>query len=56
MCREVKDEGQECVSTRWMCTLKEISEKLITKARLVARGFEAEDIEDKILLHMSENL
>lgn len=35
------DKGQKCVSTRWICTLKESSDGGIKpKARLVARGFE----------------
>lgn len=37
---EVQDEGQKCISTRWVCTLKEILTGLVLKARLVARGFE----------------
>lgn len=37
---EVKDEGQKCISTRWVCTLKETPDGVVPKARLVARGFE----------------
>ena len=37
---EVKNEGQKCVSTRWVCTLKETLTGPVPKARLVARGFE----------------
>jgi len=37
---EVKDEGQKCVSTRWVCSLKSTPNGIIPKARLVARGFE----------------
>jgi hypothetical protein len=37
------DNGQNCISTRWICTLKETSEGIIPKARLVARGFEEKD-------------
>ncbi|XP_039900576.1 uncharacterized protein LOC120741662 [Simochromis diagramma] len=37
---EVKDLGQKCVSTRWVCTLKETTNGVVPKARLVARGFE----------------
>lgn len=37
---EVQDEGQKCISTRWVCTLKETLTGLVPKARLVARGFE----------------
>ena len=43
---EVDDEGQVCMSTRWICTLKETPNELIPKARLVARGFEEKGIED----------
>lgn len=37
---EVKDEGQFKISTRWVITSKYIDNKIITKARLVARGYE----------------
>ncbi len=37
---EVPDIGQRCISTRWVCTIKETSKGNIHKARLVARGFE----------------
>ena len=37
---EVDDEGQYCVSVRWVITPKIIDGKLQTKARLCARGFE----------------
>lgn len=37
---EVPDSGQKCVSTRWVCTMKELDGDFIPKARLVARGFE----------------
>lgn len=40
---EVEDRGQKCISTRWICTLKEVNEGIIPKARLVARGFEELD-------------
>lgn len=43
---EVEDKGQKCISTRWVCTLKETENGLVPKARLVARGFEE--------LHVSE--
>lgn len=36
----VPDDGQKAVSTRWICTLKEVDKELVPKARLVARGFE----------------
>lgn len=37
---EVRDEGQKCISTRWVCTLKDTLNGLTPKAWLVARGFE----------------
>ncbi|CAC5364881.1 unnamed protein product [Mytilus coruscus] len=37
---ECTDTGQKCISTRWICSLKDTSEGTIHKARLVARGFE----------------
>ena len=37
---EVDDEGQHCVSVRWVLLPKMIEGKLRTKARLCARGFE----------------
>ena len=40
---EVVDEGQETISTRWVCTTKETDSGKSFKARLVVRGFE-EDI------------
>ena len=44
---EVKDEGQETIGSRWVVTEKEKhdGQKLQTKARLVARGFQEEDKE-----------
>ena len=36
---EIEDNGQSCVSTRWVCTLQETKDEVKTKARLV-RGFE----------------
>ena len=38
--KEVKDVGQKCVSTRWVCSLKSTPDGIMPKARLVARGFE----------------
>ena len=29
---EVEDEGQKCVSTRWVCSLKESSKGIVPKA------------------------
>lgn len=46
VCDEVKDEGQKCISTRWVCTLKETSDGVVPKARLVARGFEEINTEE----------
>ena len=37
---ECKDTGQTCISTRWICSLKDTPEGTVRKARLVARGFE----------------
>ena len=37
---EVDDQGQKCVSVRWVIEPKEDTGKAYTKARLVARGFE----------------
>ena len=37
---EIEDNGQSCVSTRWVCTLKETKDEVKTKARLVVRGVE----------------
>lgn len=35
--------GQKCISTRWVCTIKETKDGSIQKARLVVRGFEDTD-------------
>ena len=40
---EVIDEGQQCISTRWVCDWKDKDGQKIPKARLVIRGFEEED-------------
>ena len=37
---EVYDEGQERITTRWVCTEKVKGQEIHLKARLVARGFE----------------
>ena len=37
---EVEDNGQRTISVRWVITEKGLEEKIETKARLVARGFE----------------
>lgn len=38
--KEIEDTGQRCISTRWVCTFKEMPQGQVPKARLVARGFE----------------
>ena len=43
---EVNFTGQKCVSTRWICTLKNTADGLVPKARLVARGFEEEGLQE----------
>ena len=43
---EQTDCGQKCISTRWICTLKETPEGLKAKARLVARGFEDPQVKE----------
>ncbi|XP_024125019.2 uncharacterized protein LOC112144625 [Oryzias melastigma] len=50
---EVPDDGQKCISTRWVCTLKETTNGIVPKARLVARGFEESNIHElqKVLHH-----
>ena len=45
--QEVEDLGRQCVSTRWVYTLKPVENKLQRKARLCAKGFE-EDCLDEI--------
>ena len=37
---EVSDEGKKCISTRWVCRLKDTPDGVAPKARLVTRGFE----------------
>ena len=37
---EVPNNGQKAISTRWVCTRKMKGNKMVCKARLVARGFE----------------
>lgn len=36
---EVRDEGQKCISSRWVCTLKESPTGPVPKGGLVAQGF-----------------
>ena len=43
---EVEDNGQVCVSTRWVVTEKCKDGEKVVKARLVARGFEELDLKD----------
>lgn len=40
---EVPDSGQPYISTRWVITTKQKEAETVTKARLVARGFEEEE-------------
>ena len=40
----VHDEGQSCISTRWVITEKYKEGKKVVKARLVARGFEENNL------------
>ena len=42
---EVPSSNQKAISTRWVITPKEINGQLVTKARLVVRGFEDEAVE-----------
>ena len=37
---EVEDQGQQYISVRWVITKKVVNEETVTKARLVARGFQ----------------
>ena len=48
---EVEDKNQVKISARWVVTAKVIGEDKIIKARLVARGFEDEEIKGIILSH-----
>lgn len=48
---EVKDEGQNYISTRWVSTFKKTPDGIVPKARLNARGFEVINI-PKILIYM----
>ena len=44
---EVQDQGQTTVSLRWVVTKKLKGGKMVTKARLVARGFEEGEVSEK---------
>ena len=44
--KEVNFTGQKCVSTRWICTLKNTADGLVPKARLVARSFEEKGLQE----------
>ena len=44
---EDKDEGQQSISCRWVITSKVVKGTPVTKARLVARGFEDAEIRDR---------
>ena len=41
---EVENEGQKTISTRWVCSEKDG----VVKARLVARGFEEEELKERV--------
>ena len=43
---EVPDKGQQCVSVRWVSTEKMGKDRPVNKARLVARGFEEENLNE----------
>ena len=43
---EVEDNGQVCVSTRWVVIEKYKDGEKVVKAQLVARGFEETDLKD----------
>lgn len=36
--KEVKDDGQKCISTRWMCSAKETPDGIVPKARVRGNG------------------
>lgn len=36
---EVKDEGQKCISTRWLCTLKETPDVVVPKSQNSCKRF-----------------
>lgn len=40
---QVSDQGQPRISTRWVYTHKNVNNKQVCKARLVARGFQDRD-------------
>ncbi len=57
--KEVDDVGQHCISTRWVCSMKEKDDAVIPKARLVVRGFEdlrRNDVEKESPTCASESL
>ena len=43
---EVEDNGQKCISSRWVNTVKNENEKVILKSRLVAKGFEEDCLDE----------
>ena len=43
---EVEDKGQKCVLSRWVNTMKNNSDKMKLKYRLVAKGFEEDCLEE----------
>lgn len=53
---EVENAGQKCVSTRWVCALKETPKGIVPEARLVARGFEELNLQKDSPTCASESL
>ncbi|CAC5404047.1 unnamed protein product [Mytilus coruscus] len=43
---EVEDNGQNCISTRWVYTMKELENEFHRKARLVAKSFEEDSLDE----------
>lgn len=44
--KEVRDEGQKCFPTRWVCTLKEAPTGPVSKTQLVAQSFEELEVSE----------
>jgi hypothetical protein len=49
---EKEDVGQKCISTRWICNLKDTTNGTIHKASLVARGFEEFNSGKHLIAHI----
>ncbi|CAC5415686.1 unnamed protein product [Mytilus coruscus] len=43
---EVEDNGQNCISTKWVYTMKELENEFHRKATLVAKGFEEDSLDE----------